>query len=335
MPKVRQSNHDPCGFTSRAKINLLKRFWGAGDKLMKKNVLILIISLLLLPGCTDSNLNIQNTGLKNSDKNSSYDTIPYNDKTATNTPPATQGVLNKSEAAANTLPATQGVVTEEIKKIDQPIQSLYKVARVIDGDTIELESGDHVRYIGIDTPETVDPRKTVQCFGKEASNKNKELVSGKMVRLEKDITDKDKYGRLLRYVYVDNIFVNLELVKQGYAYSYSYPPDIKHQDLFVKAQQEAKDKNLGLWGSCQAKVAAPTNTNTTNTNISNPSVPNTPEEKNCTIKGNINSKGEKIYHSPGCKSYNTTQIDEDKGEKWFCSEVEAIAAGWRKALNCQ
>lgn len=91
------------------------------------------------------------------------------------------------------------------------------VTRVIDGDTIELENGKRVRYLGINTPESVDPRKPVECFGKEASFKNKELVLNKKVVLEKDISEIDKYGRLLRYVYVDNIFVNLELIKQGYA----------------------------------------------------------------------------------------------------------------------
>src|SRR4030042_2567140 len=76
------------------------------------------------------------------------------------------------------------------------------VTRVIDGDTIEIEGGQKVRYIGIDTPEKVDPRPSVQCYGKEAAAKNKELVEGKRVRLEKDVSETDKYGRLLRYVFV-------------------------------------------------------------------------------------------------------------------------------------
>jgi len=202
---------------------------------------------------------------------------------------------------------------------------LTKVIRVIDGDTIEIEEGEKVRYIGIDTPETVDPRKPVQCFGVEASNKNKELVGDKMVRLEKDITDRDKYNRLLRYVWVDDVFINLELVKQGFAYSYSYPPDIKYQELFVKAQQEAREANRGLWNSCPAVV--PVQTETSASQEKNP-------DGSCLIKGNISSSGEKIYHLPGCGSYEKTKIDEARGEKWFCTESEAVAAGWRKALNC-
>ena len=140
-----------------------------------------------------------------------------------------------------------------------PSNSQPLVKRVIDGDTVELENGGKVRYIGIDTPETLDPRKPVQCFGKNASAKNKELVEGKPVWLVKDVTDKDKYGRLLRYVYLgdpaqeSSMFVNLELVKQGFAHSYTYPPDIKYQDLFISAQTEARENQRGLWASCPTK----------------------------------------------------------------------------------
>jgi len=134
------------------------------------------------------------------------------------------------------------------------VSETFKVTRVVDGDTIEIEGGEKVRYIGIDTPETVDPRKPVQCFGIEASKKNKELVEGKTVRLEKDITDRDKYSRLLRYVWVDNLFVNLELVKQGFATSYTYPPDVKYQKEFLAAEKEAKEAERDLWEACPIKV---------------------------------------------------------------------------------
>jgi micrococcal nuclease len=124
---------------------------------------------------------------------------------------------------------------------------LFHVARVVDGDTIKLENGETVRYIGIDTPETVDPRRPVGCFGKEAGNKNTELVLGKEIRLEKDISDADKYGRLLRYVYVGDIFVNEYLVREGYARASSYPPDVKYQELFREAEWEAREMKRGLW----------------------------------------------------------------------------------------
>lgn len=129
---------------------------------------------------------------------------------------------------------------------------LYRVVKVIDGDTIEIEGGQRVRYIGIDTPETVDPRKPVQCFGRQASAKNRELVEGKEVRLEKDISETDQYRRLLRYVWVGDVLVNDYLVRQGYARASSYPPDVRYQKRFTHAQQEASDNSRGLWGAACA-----------------------------------------------------------------------------------
>lgn len=142
----------------------------------------------------------------------------------------------------------------EVKKQIEQKESFvgeYKVARVIDGDTIEIEGGERVRYIGIDAPETVDPEKPVECFGREATDGNKKLVEGKMVRLEKDATDRDKYNRLLRYAYVGDTFVNLELVKLGFATAAAYPPDTKYQKEFSSAEQEAKKSKSGLWTACQ------------------------------------------------------------------------------------
>jgi micrococcal nuclease len=129
-------------------------------------------------------------------------------------------------------------------------EKLHLVSKVIDGDTIQLASGETIRYIGIDTPETVKPNTPVQCFGKEASAKNSELVEGKYVRLDKDVSDKDRYGRLLRYVYVEDIFVNDYLVREGFASAASFPPDIKFQDQFRSAEAEARQQLKGLWSSC-------------------------------------------------------------------------------------
>ena len=124
------------------------------------------------------------------------------------------------------------------------------VERVVDGDTIELTTGDRVRYIGMDTPETVDPRKPVQCFGHEAAEKNRELVEGKEVTLLPDVEDRDKYGRFLRYVYLGDTFINLELVQQGYAYAYPYPPSVAHEAEFRAAEAAARKAKLGLWQAC-------------------------------------------------------------------------------------
>lgn len=199
----------------------------------------------------------------------------------------------------------------------------FLVTRVIDGDTIEIETGETVRYIGMNTPETVHPTKPVECFGKEASAKNKELVAGKKVRLVSDVSERDKYGRLLRYVYIGDSFINLELVKEGYAYASAFPPDVKFSDVFLNAQRYAIENKLGLWGSCE---------DVGEVNASK----DAPEKDSgaCDIKGNVSKSGEKIYHVKGCDYYDETKIDESKGERWFCSEREALDAGWRKALNC-
>jgi micrococcal nuclease len=129
--------------------------------------------------------------------------------------------------------------------------TMILVKRVVDGDTIELSDGNKVRYIGMNTPETVDPRRGVQCFGKKAKQYNQDLVEGKLVRLEKDVSDTDRYHRLLRYVYLsDGTMVNEKLVADGYARVYTYPPDVKFNSLFLKAEQSARKANLGLWSEC-------------------------------------------------------------------------------------
>ncbi|MFH1233385.1 MAG: thermonuclease family protein [Patescibacteria group bacterium] len=208
---------------------------------------------------------------------------------------------------------------------------LYSVVSVVDGDTIKVimdGKTETFRLIGMDTPETVDPRKPVQCFGVESSNKAKELLSGKKVRIETDASQGtyDKYNRLLGYVFrEDGLFYNEYMIEQGYAHEYTYNTPYKYQADFKNAQKEAEANKVGLWSlstcsgdTTKASIAADTATNSPNS---------------CTIKGNISSSG-KIYHMIGCGSYNKTVIDESKGEKWFCSEKEAIDAGWRKALNC-
>ena len=115
---------------------------------------------------------------------------------------------------------------------------------MIDGDTITIEGGYRVRYIGIDTPEVYP---AVEAFGIEAWQANRRLVEGKEVRLERDVSETDKYGRLLRYVYVDGVFVNAELVKQGLARVRAYPPDTKYQAHLDKMEAEAREAGRGMW----------------------------------------------------------------------------------------
>ena len=126
----------------------------------------------------------------------------------------------------------------------------YEVIRVIDGDTVELKNGERLRYNDIDTPETVHPSKPVECYGPEASAKNKELVEGETILVELGNPEKDRYGRLLGYVYIDDLFVNAELVRGGYAEVNSYGnPGSKIAEL-INIERDSKLKSTGLWSSC-------------------------------------------------------------------------------------
>jgi micrococcal nuclease len=123
------------------------------------------------------------------------------------------------------------------------------VKRVIDGDSVVMQSGGQVRYIGIDTPEMSHRVKGVEPYAREAKTFNRKLVQGKRVRLELDVEHRDKYKRLLAYVYLeDGTFVNAELVRLGFARILSIPPNARYADLFLSYQQEAQENNRGLWG---------------------------------------------------------------------------------------
>jgi len=126
-------------------------------------------------------------------------------------------------------------------------KSYYLCTRVIDGDTIVIGETEKVRLIGIDTPEAVHPNKPVEYFGKEASAFTRKMVEGKQVRLEYDWQRKDKYGRTLAYVYLeDGTFLNLEIIKQGYGFAYTKYP-FKFLEEFRQAEKEARQNKIGLW----------------------------------------------------------------------------------------
>ena len=129
---------------------------------------------------------------------------------------------------------------------------IFPISRVIDGDTVVVDmngTNETVRLIGVNTPETVDPRKPVQCFGKEASNFVKSMLAGKSVRLQSDPTqaDRDKYGRLLRYVYLDDVLVNEEIISSGYGFEYTYDIPYQFQKEFRASEGYARSGSLGLW----------------------------------------------------------------------------------------
>lgn len=121
--------------------------------------------------------------------------------------------------------------------------------RVIDGDTIEVLGGGRVRYIGIDTPEL----RPVEAWAEAAAAANRELVEQRMVRLEMDVQERDRYGRVLAYVWVDGLLVNDELVRLGYAQVSTYPPNVRYQERLLAAEREARTAGRGLWGSSPAR----------------------------------------------------------------------------------
>src|SRR5262245_53718953 len=132
--------------------------------------------------------------------------------------------------------------------------------RVVDGDTLELRDGTRVRLIGIDTPETVHPDFGDECFGEEASRYAERLLRpGDDLRLVFDVDRFDQYGRLLAYVYrgADDLFVNARLVKQGYAYVETVPPNVQHADRFRRLAREARDAGRGLWSACPNAGTSP------------------------------------------------------------------------------
>jgi len=129
---------------------------------------------------------------------------------------------------------------------DNSNSGLYEealVTSVIDGDTVELADGRHVRYLGINTPEVGD------YYAEEATARNRDLVEGKTIELQRGSRDQDEYGRLLRYVYVDGTFVNAELVVEGYATAYIFDPDDRYSQILVQLEQYARMRELGLWAT--------------------------------------------------------------------------------------
>jgi len=178
------------------------------------------------------------------------------------------------------------------------------VAKVIDGDTIVLETGEHVRYLGIDAPELDKQQGGPAFYAREAAKYNKQLVLLKKVRLEFDVEKKDAYGRLLAYVFVKDLFVNGELVKRGYAQAMIKPPNVKYRDLLVKYQNEAMSKEIGLWQ----------------------------EKKTDTASQYVGNKRSYVFHRPDC-SY-AAKVPE-KNRIIFRNRLDAIKVGYAPCKRCK
>ncbi|MFC5532325.1 thermonuclease family protein [Cohnella yongneupensis] len=196
------------------------------------------------------------------------------------------------------------------------------VKRVVDGDTFETDGGDKVRLIGVNTPEKYGK---VEYFGVEASAFSERMLKGKSIYLFKDVSETDRYGRLLRFVFIqgETTMYNETLLNEGYANVMTYAPDVTFAKKFLKLEQQARSGNVGLWNDGEAG-AEPDKAEHTEA-----SPADAPSCEQPLIKGNIKSGGkEKIYHVPGGSSYNAT-----KAEVMFCTEEEAVAAGFRKAAR--
>ena len=180
------------------------------------------------------------------------------------------------------------------------------VVNVLDGDTFVLETSQRVRLAGLNAPE-VD-----FCGGQEAKGKLESLVMEKRVILREPVVD--NWGRIVALVYVGNQFINEEVLKEGWGY---YTSDKNSQREVLKATAHlAQEREKGVFSPrCYQKE--------------------NPEDPNCQIKGNIDkNSGDKIYHFPGCRQYEQTVVEKSLGEQWFCTEKEALKAGFKKSKNC-
>jgi len=251
----------------------------------------------------------------------------------------------------------------------QPETADAVVARVVDGDTVVVRLGgreETVRLLLVDTPETVHPDKPVEPFGPEASGFAKEKLEGQSVRLEFDGPKRDRYDRLLAYVWVGGMLFNEMLTEHGLArVAYVYDPPYTHYEAIAKAEERARQAKRGIWsienyvtengfdaeaasaywrehgangepgqgdpGQGEPGPGEPGSGETAQKPAQEEAGRESPEAPACDnplIKGNINSRGEKIYHLPGGQYYEQT-----KPERLFCTVEEAVAAGFRAALR--
>lgn len=183
---------------------------------------------------------------------------------------------------------------------------LSKVINIVDGDTFDIETGNRIRLVLIDAPEY--PKG---CYSLQAKERLKNLILNKQVSFE--VLKKDNFGRLLAFVFLNELLINKALVSEGYAYYSSANQQTKYDIELIRAEKEAKAAKRGIWSSaCQ-----------------------NPNPSNCLIKGNVRKDNNtKIYHLPNCYNYEKIVINPSLGDRWFCSEEEATKAGFAKAKDC-
>ena len=236
---------------------------------------LFIFIALILPTPEQNTFQVQETGTLAQQKVAASEGVTSTTDNSVKENVSPSVPVSKKEATPNPTPTKQPAPTVPVGTNSQ--FQYYAVTNVVDGDTIKVNINGTVetlRLIGMDTPETVDPRKPVQCFGKEASNKAKELLSGTKVRLEKDPTqgELDKYGRTLAYIYrEDGLFYNKHMIEQGYAHEYTYNTPYKYQAEFKAAENSAQENMRGLWspstcnGDTTSDTSAPSQPSTNQT----------------------------------------------------------------------
>lgn len=206
--------------------------------------------------------------------------------------------------------------SEDIKNEKENIKNieLYKIITVVDGDTVKIYINnklESIRMIGLDTPETVDPRKEVQCFGLEASKKAKEMLEGKSVILEKDESqgERDKYGRLLLYLYLeDGTFFNKWMIENGYGHEYTYNIPYKYQTEFKNAEKYARENKLGLWAddACVESASSDSINNDSQSNA-NSQEPTISESVQIIDGPQVKKSSTGICHEKGTTYYERTK----------------------------
>lgn len=202
---------------------------------------------------------------------------------------------------------------------ERSLAALAGQATVIDGDTLEL-AGRRVRLEGIDAPEAAQscPRRIVGSWacGKAAARQLARMIDGKRLRCDERGTD--SYGRMLGVCFADGLDVNAQMVRTGYAWAF-----VKYSDSYVQEEAAARARSVGIW---QAKAEPAWEYRAKRWQGAEQTAP-----EGCAIKGNISANG-RIYHMPWSAWYERVRIDEGDGERWFCSEAEALAAGWRPVM---
>lgn len=260
----------------------------------------------------------QQQAVNNKTESASQDTITATENNASSTDPNSPDAVTNNETVETANTSAQPV-NQQSNQGENTSTALYAVSNVVDGDTLKVNINgtiETVRLIGMDTPETVDPRKPVQCFGKEASNKAKELLAGKKIRLETDPTqgELDKYSRRLAYIYTeDGTFYNKYMIEQGYAHEYTYEIPYKYQAEFKAAQKSAQENQRGFWSptSCngnttQSASASSSNSAPSPVQPSSPS-PATPAPAITTTGKYYTSSfhTSKYYYPASCEEWQT------------------------------